>query len=75
MPIIMLMLDLTDNSLLVYEHLLENRTDLFTFSEYLDSYLRVVFGVTILVILIFEPMGLNGRWLKMRLYFRNWPFR
>jgi branched-chain amino acid transport system permease protein len=35
----------------------------------------VVFGVTILVVLIFEPLGLNGRWLKMRLYFRNWPFR
>ena len=35
----------------------------------------VVFGVTIIVVLIFEPMGLNGRWLKMRLYFRNWPFR
>ena len=35
----------------------------------------VVFGVTIIVVLIFEPLGLNGRWLKMRLYFRNWPFR
>ncbi len=35
----------------------------------------VVFGVTIILVLIFEPMGLNGRWLKMRLYFRNWPFR
>ncbi len=35
----------------------------------------VVFGVTILLVLIFEPMGLNGRWLKMRLYFCNWPFR
>ena len=44
------------------------------FSEYREL-VPVVFGVTILVILIFEPMGLNGRWLKMRLYFRNWPFR
>ncbi len=35
----------------------------------------VVFGVTILIILIFEPLGLAGRWFKMRLYFRNWPFR
>ena len=35
----------------------------------------LVFGVTILLVLIFEPMGLYGRWLKMRLYFRNWPFR
>ena len=44
------------------------------FSEYREL-VPVVFGVTIIVILIFEPMGLNGRWLKMRLYFRNWPFR
>ncbi len=35
----------------------------------------VVYGVTILLVLIFEPMGLYGRWFKMRLYFRNWPFR
>ena len=35
----------------------------------------IVFGVTILLVLIFEPLGLYGRWFKMRLYFRNWPFR
>lgn len=35
----------------------------------------VVFGVTIILILIFEPLGLSGRWLKIRLYFRMWPFR
>src|SRR3990172_402174 len=35
----------------------------------------VVFGVTILVVLIFEPLGLFGRWLKTRLYFQLWPFR
>ena len=35
----------------------------------------VIFGVTILVIMIFEPQGIAGRWLKIRLYFRNWPFR
>jgi branched-chain amino acid transport system permease protein len=41
----------------------------------LKEMVPVVFGVTILLVLIFEPLGLNGRWLKMRLYFRNWPFR
>ena len=35
----------------------------------------VVYGVTILIVLIFEPLGLYGRWFKMRLYFRSWPFR
>ena len=44
------------------------------FSDYREM-VPVVFGVTILLVLIFEPLGLNGRWLKMRLYFRNWPFR
>ena len=35
----------------------------------------VVFGVTILAVLIFEPLGLFGRWIKLRLYFQLWPFR
>jgi len=35
----------------------------------------VVYGATILLVLIFEPLGLYGRWMKMRLYVRNWPFR
>ncbi len=35
----------------------------------------VVYGITIIIILIFEPRGLYGRWMKMRLYFINWPFR
>ncbi|RPJ16251.1 MAG: branched-chain amino acid ABC transporter permease [Desulfobacteraceae bacterium] len=35
----------------------------------------VVFGTAIILILIFEPLGLSGRWMKIRLYFRMWPFR
>jgi branched-chain amino acid transport system permease protein len=35
----------------------------------------VVYGVAILIVLIFEPLGLFGRWLKTRLYFQLWPFR
>jgi len=35
----------------------------------------VLFGVAILAVLIFEPLGLAGVWLKARLYFRMWPFR
>jgi branched-chain amino acid transport system permease protein len=44
------------------------------FSGYKEM-VPVVYGVTILIVLIFEPLGLYGRWFKMRLYFRNWPFR
>jgi branched-chain amino acid transport system permease protein len=44
------------------------------FSAYREM-VPVVYGVTILIVLIFEPLGLYGRWFKMRLYLRNWPFR
>ncbi len=35
----------------------------------------VLFGSAILSVLIAEPLGLAGLWLKTRLYFRLWPFR
>jgi branched-chain amino acid transport system permease protein len=35
----------------------------------------ILFGVSIIVVLVFEPLGLAGRWLKTRLYFQLWPFR
>jgi branched-chain amino acid transport system permease protein len=35
----------------------------------------VVFGLAILAVLILEPLGLAGVWLKTRFYFRMWPFR
>jgi hypothetical protein len=28
-----------------------------------------------MAVLIFEPLGLAGVWLKTRFYFRLWPFR
>ncbi|MBI3027917.1 MAG: branched-chain amino acid ABC transporter permease [Candidatus Rokubacteria bacterium] len=43
-------------------------------SEY-RWFVPVLFGLTILLVLIFEPLGLAGRWLKSRLYFQLWPFR
>jgi branched-chain amino acid transport system permease protein len=44
------------------------------FSDYKEM-VPVVYGVAILIVLIFEPLGLYGRWFKMRLYLRNWPLR
>lgn len=35
----------------------------------------VLFGTAILAVLILEPLGLAGVWLKARFYFRMWPFR
>lgn len=45
------------------------------FFSNLKAFIPVIFGLVIIIILIFEPGGLAGRWLKIRLYFRNWPFR
>ena len=33
----------------------------------------VLFGIIIVVFVLFEPLGLYGRWLKIRLYFQLFP--
>jgi branched-chain amino acid transport system permease protein len=34
----------------------------------------VIFGVLIIVFMIFEPLGLYGIWAKVRNYWKRWPF-
>jgi branched-chain amino acid transport system permease protein len=34
----------------------------------------VIYGVLIIVFLIFEPLGLYGIWIKVRNYWKRWPF-
>lgn len=34
----------------------------------------VLFGVLIVVFLIFEPLGLYGIWIRVRNYWKQWPF-
>ena len=34
----------------------------------------IIFGVLIIVFLILEPRGLYGLWLRVRNYFKAWPF-
>jgi branched-chain amino acid transport system permease protein len=34
----------------------------------------VLFGVLIVVFLIFEPLGLYGIWIRVRNYWKAWPF-
>jgi branched-chain amino acid transport system permease protein len=34
----------------------------------------VLFGIILVVFIIFEPLGLYGRWLKVRTYFELFPF-
>ncbi len=34
----------------------------------------VVFGLVLILFIVFEPLGLYGRWLKIRTYFELFPF-
>jgi branched-chain amino acid transport system permease protein len=34
----------------------------------------LVYGLVLIAFVLFEPMGLYGRWLKMRTYFQMFPF-
>ena len=34
----------------------------------------VVYGAVLIAFVLFEPMGLYGRWLKIRTYFQLFPF-
>lgn len=33
-----------------------------------------VYGVVLLTVVLFEPMGLNGRWMKIKSFFSGFPF-
>ena len=34
----------------------------------------VVYGLIMVLIILFEPLGLRGRWLKIKIYWKIWPF-
>jgi len=38
------------------------------------SWLPVVYGGIIILVMAVEPLGLYGRWQKIRLWFATWPF-
>ena len=35
----------------------------------------VVFALVVCAFLVFEPLGLNGLWLRIQRYFAAWPFK
>ena len=35
---------------------------------------EIIYGVLIIVFLLFEPLGLSGIWMKVRNYWKGWPF-
>jgi hypothetical protein len=38
------------------------------------DYQSIVVGGILVAVLLFEPMGLRGRWLRAKFYFKAWPF-
>lgn len=40
----------------------------------IDLLNQVIYGLLIIVFLIFEPLGLYGIWLRIRNYWKGWPF-
>ncbi len=39
----------------------------------LREWVPVIFGGAIILMMVAEPRGLYGRWLRIRLYFKTWP--
>jgi len=39
-----------------------------------DQLNLVIYGALIIAFLIFEPLGLYGIWLRIRNYWKGWPF-
>ncbi len=40
----------------------------------LKQWLPLVYGTVIILVMTVEPMGLHGRWVKIKLWFKTWPF-
>lgn len=40
----------------------------------LKQFLPLVYGATIIFVMAVEPRGLYGRWLRIKLWFKTWPF-
>jgi branched-chain amino acid transport system permease protein len=42
--------------------------------EGLPNIQSIVFGAIMIAIVIFEPLGMNGIYLRMKRYWKSWPF-
>lgn len=34
----------------------------------------IIYGAIMVLIIMIEPLGMRGRWLKMKIYWKKWPF-
>jgi branched-chain amino acid transport system permease protein len=35
---------------------------------------EIIYGAILVIVILFEPLGLRGRWLKAKSYWKAWPF-
>lgn len=35
---------------------------------------EIIYGAIMILVILFEPLGLRGRWLKAKMYWKTWPF-
>lgn len=35
---------------------------------------EIIYGAILVIVILFEPLGLRGRWLKIKTYWKTWPF-
>jgi len=40
----------------------------------LENFNSIILGLIMLGIIIFEPLGLFGIWIRMKKYWKTWPF-
>jgi branched-chain amino acid transport system permease protein len=45
------------------------------FAERFGDFKEGIFGLLMIIFLIFEPTGLAGIWRKIKTYWKSWPFR
>ena len=57
------------------EELANNLSSLAFLQEDMPAIQQLIFGLTIVLFLVFEPRGLARIWQRMKDYFRLWPFR
>ncbi|MBW2104392.1 MAG: branched-chain amino acid ABC transporter permease, partial [Deltaproteobacteria bacterium] len=34
----------------------------------------IVFGLIMVLIMVFEPLGIFGMWIRTKIYWKTWPF-
>ena len=57
------------------EELSRNLSGLAFLAPHMPAIQQLIFGLAIVLFLIFEPRGLARIWARMKDYFRLWPFR